>query len=101
MVCTLGIPCADGTYKVETDPLVLMRGIWKVLRRNPKAAKGDVKLADIFFGMGNAHLDLKEIQARLSDVHEANDNLLIEITRHAMDTMTFHCRMWENFYTEL
>jgi hypothetical protein len=30
-----------------------MRGIWKVLRRNPKAAEGDVKLADDFSGMGN------------------------------------------------
>jgi hypothetical protein len=92
---------------VETDLLLLMRGIWKVLRRNPKAAKGVVKLADGFSGMGNAILDVKDIQARLSDVvNEANasveaDALLIEITRHAMETMTFHCRTWENFYTEL
>jgi hypothetical protein len=81
-----------------------MRGIWKVLRRNPKAAEGDVKLADDFSGMGNAILDLKEFQARLSVLNEANasvkdDNLLIEITRHAMETMTFHCRMWVNFDT--
>jgi hypothetical protein len=103
---TLGIPCADGTYEVEMDLLLFMRGIWRVLRRNPKAAKGVVKLADGFSGMGNAILDLKEIQARLSAVTEANasvkdDTLLIEITRHAMETMTFHGRTWENFHAEL
>jgi hypothetical protein len=103
---TLGIPCADGTYEVETDLLLLMRGIWKVLRRNPNAAKGVVKLADGFSGIGNAILDLKDIQARLSDVSEVNastedDALLIEITRHAMETMTLHCRTWEDYNTEL
>jgi hypothetical protein len=73
---TLLIPCADGTYKVETDLLLLMKGIWEVLRRNPKSAKGVVKLADGFSGMGNAILDLKQMQARLSDVnHEANTSV--------------------------
>ena len=67
---TLGIPCADGTYKVEMDLLLLMRSIWKLLRRNPTATKGVVKLADGFSGMGNAILDMKDIQARLSDVDE-------------------------------
>jgi hypothetical protein len=48
--------------------------------------------------MGNAILDLKEIQATcLSDVDEANasaeedDALLIEIAHHVLETMTFHC----------
>ena len=51
---------------------MLMRGIWKVPSRKLMAAKGDdVKLADGLSGMGNAILDMKDIQARLSDDNEA------------------------------
>ena len=53
-------------------------------------------LPDGLSGMGNAILDLKEMQARLLDVNEAanasvtDDIMLIEITRIAMEIMTFH-----------
>ena len=38
---------------------------------------------------------------RPANASVTDDTLVIEITRHAMETMTFHGRTWENFYTEL
>jgi hypothetical protein len=71
------VPTVLSTKWKQTDLLLLMGGIWKVLRRNLKTAKGeDVKLADGLSGLGNAILDLKEMQDRLSCVNEASQLLL-------------------------
>jgi hypothetical protein len=101
---SLGIPCADGTYEAEKDLNVLKRSIWKVLRRDPGATKGVVKLADSFSGIGNAIIDVTTIQQRLSQIDEkldSTDEALENLTRKALETMTFHCHNWTSFFEEL
>jgi hypothetical protein len=100
----LHIPCADGTYDEEKDLTSLMKSIWSVLRRNPGATKGLVKLADGFSGMGNATLDLGGIQQRLLQINssiEDADEKLRALTLHALKTAAFHNRTWEEFSEEL
>ena len=61
----VGVPCADGTYDAAFSATDLSRGIWSVLERHNCATKGVVKLADGFSGMGNAIIDLTNIQEQL------------------------------------
>jgi hypothetical protein len=80
------------------------RAIWKVLRRNPDATKGVVKLAEGFSGIGNAIIDLRDIQARLNQVKENEedaDHILARVTLHAFESMVFHYRNWDDFAEEL
>lgn len=100
----LGIPCADGTYKAEKDLSVLAKSMWKVLRRNPGATKGIVKLSDGFAGIGNAIIDVTKVQQCLMQIEERLDSTdlsLKKLTQEALETMTFHSHNWKTFSAEL
>jgi hypothetical protein len=104
----LGIPCADGTYEEERDLGELCKSIWKVLRRNPGATKGVVKLAEGFSGMGNAVLDLTRVQERIQTLHTCNsiidyssDKELGRLTTLAFENGTFHHRTWDDYCEEI
>lgn len=102
----LGIPCADGTYKEEKDLDCLYKSIWKVLRRNPRATKGVVKLADGFSGMGNAVLDLTRVQERVQTMHRyitdyPPDKELKRLTKLAFENGIFHRRTWDDYREEI
>ena len=104
----LQIPCADGTYEAETDLDAFIEEIWKVLRRNPRATIGIVKLSDSFSGKGNAIMDLSDVQARLRQLETSllscelgNDPELRQLTMVSLENMKFHSRTWVDFREEL
>lgn len=61
----LNIPHADGTYIACYNEDDLIEMILPVLRRNPNATKGVVKLSDGFSGKGNAIIYLEDVQKLL------------------------------------
>jgi hypothetical protein len=107
----LGIPCADGTYKEDRDWGDLCQSIWRVLLRNPGATKGVVKLAEGFSGMGNAVLDLTQVQERLQTLHTtsttstskdySSDVELEHLTTLAFENGTFQRRTWADYREEI
>lgn len=101
----LKFPVRDGTYEVENDIRAVCEAIWDVLRRNPGARKGIVKLADGFSGMGNAIVDLTKVQKRLrklSTLYQCyQDDRLYQITLDSLQNATFHHHTWATYREEI
>lgn len=102
----LSIPHTQGSYQAEKDLGVLMKSMWRILRCNPQAKKGLVKLSDGFSGFGNAEINVQGIQERLAQLpevfHEKEVDCLLETqTLKAFETMKFHGRDWKSFRGEI
>mmetsp|Transcript_33850 Transcript_33850/g.51022 ORF Transcript_33850/g.51022 Transcript_33850/m.51022 type:complete len:479 (-) Transcript_33850:2124-3560(-) len=97
----LNIPCADGTFSGCSQIEDLIQEILSVIKRNPLAEKGVVKLLDGFSGKGNAIVDLSNIQNAIA-LNESSA-VLSEIMLHSLKEMEFCCqgRSWADFSAEI